>query len=91
MLVELDPPGAGTATVTARLETAHQASDWFRWARVSFDDIELLARRAGYGIVNRQQLGNRWFARLGRLVVAKPDRLADPAGPPGTQPKLDEE
>ncbi len=64
VLVELDPPETETATVTARLETADQASDWFRWARVSFSDIELLAGPAGYRVVNRQQLGNRWFARL---------------------------
>ncbi|HUO75288.1 MAG TPA: methyltransferase domain-containing protein [Solirubrobacteraceae bacterium] len=64
VLVELDPPGAETATLTARLETVREVSDWFRWARVSFDDIEMLAGPAGYEVVSRWQLGNRWFARV---------------------------
>ena len=76
VLVELEPPGAETATVTARLETAHQASDWFRWARVSFSDIESLAGSAGYHVINRRQLGERWFARLGCHGVADRDLIA---------------
>ncbi len=66
VLVELDPPGAHTGTLTARLETARETSHWFRWARVSFDDIEAIAGAAGYNLLDRQQQGNRWFASLRR-------------------------
>jgi hypothetical protein len=65
--------------VTARLETADQASDWFRRARVSFSDIELVAGPAGYRVVNRQQLGNRWFARLGWGDVCDPEARCGPS------------
>ena len=89
VLVELDPPDAETATVTARLETARQASDWFRWARVSFSDIEPLAVRAGYRVLNRRQLGNRWFARLGWRDVADRTRVTDRARRSCSKAELD--
>jgi SAM-dependent methyltransferase len=64
VLVELDPPGCATTTLTARLERGREVSHWFRWARVSFDDIELVAHAAGYDALDRWEHGNRWFAQL---------------------------
>jgi SAM-dependent methyltransferase len=66
VIVELDRPGASTATLAARLEIATEASDWFRWARVSIDDVEPIARDAGYEVIDRARLDGRWFARLRR-------------------------
>jgi len=64
VVVELDPPGAGTATLTARLETPQDISSWFPWARVSFDDIDVIATAAGYRVSDLRQHGGRWFAAL---------------------------
>jgi SAM-dependent methyltransferase len=64
LLVELDPPGARTGTLSARLETARDVSRWFPWARVSFDDIDAVADASGYGILRRWQHRSRWFALL---------------------------
>ena len=64
VLVELDPPGTTTETLTARLESAHGASAPFRWAWVAFDDIATVAAAAGYLVDGRWRHGDRWFARL---------------------------
>ena len=66
VLVELDPPGADTGSLVARIETAAEASAWFRWARVAFGDIEAIAGAAGYALLECAHHGTRWFARLGR-------------------------
>ena len=65
VLVELDPPGADSGTVVARIETRTQVSAWFRWGRVAVGDIEAIARAAGYAVHECAHHGARWFARLG--------------------------
>jgi SAM-dependent methyltransferase len=67
VIVELEAPGARTGTLAARLETARSRSHWFRWARVSVDDIEPIAVASGYDVLERARHAERWFARL-RLV-----------------------
>jgi SAM-dependent methyltransferase len=64
MLVELDPPGAPTGTITARLEASHSASDWFPWARVAAGEIGAICEEAGVVQVGRWARDGRWFARL---------------------------
>jgi SAM-dependent methyltransferase len=66
VLVELDPPHALTATLTATLRSVDSESAPFRWARVASRDIKSLARVADMELVERTAHGGRWFARLQR-------------------------
>ena len=66
VLVELDPPGTATRSLAARIETRAEVSAWFRWARVACDDIDTIARAAGYAVRECAHHGSRWFARLRR-------------------------
>jgi SAM-dependent methyltransferase len=66
VLVELDPPYALTATLTATLRASGSESAPFRWARVASRDIESLADAAALDLVERTSRGGRWFARLCR-------------------------
>ncbi len=75
VIVELDPPGTGTESLLARIETRAEVSASFRWARVAFGDIEAIAAAAGYALLDCAHHGTRWFARLGRERVR-----------PGSQP-----
>jgi SAM-dependent methyltransferase len=70
VIVELEAPGARTVTLAARLETARSRSHWFRWARVSVEDIEPIAEVAGYEVLDRARRAERWFARLRRCPIA---------------------
>jgi hypothetical protein len=64
VLVELDPPHALTATLTATLCTRSLESSPFSWARVASRDIESLAEAAGLTVIDRAMRGGRWIARL---------------------------
>jgi SAM-dependent methyltransferase len=64
VLVELDPPHALTATLTATLRTGATESSPFSWARVASRDVESLAESSGLTVVDRAARGGRWFARL---------------------------
>jgi SAM-dependent methyltransferase len=66
VLVELDPPHALTATLTATLRATGAESLPFRWARVASRDIGALAETAGLSVVDRASRGGRWFAWLRR-------------------------
>jgi SAM-dependent methyltransferase len=66
ILVELDPPGSATASVTVRLETVREHSEWFTWAHVAADLIDSRACAAGLCVVDRWTLEGRWFASLAR-------------------------
>jgi SAM-dependent methyltransferase len=66
VLVELDPPHALTATLTATLRTGATESSPFSWARVASRDVESLAESSGLTVVDRAARGGRWFARLQR-------------------------
>ena len=64
LLVELEPPGASSCALRARLETRGEVSAWFPWARVATGDIEPVARVAGLSVADCWRSGDRWFARL---------------------------
>lgn len=64
ILVELDPPGAGSWRGQVRLAYGSRTSDAFGWAFVSVDDIIVLAERAELSIVDTWTEADRWFAYL---------------------------
>ncbi len=66
VLVELDAPGSASTSVTVRLETVREHSEWFTWAHVAADLIESPAEAAGLRVVDRWTLEGRWFASLAR-------------------------
>jgi len=66
VLVELDQPGATTASMRARIETPLRVSSWFPWARVSAAGVGPVARAGGFEVVETWSLDDRWFARLAR-------------------------
>jgi SAM-dependent methyltransferase len=63
-LVELDRPGTGLRTETARL-AAH--TGWFPWARLGVDAIHEPAGDAGLSVRSTTTVGARWFAELARV------------------------
>jgi SAM-dependent methyltransferase len=65
-LVELDPPGAPTLRTRLRIEAPGLVSEWFRWARVGVDGIDLAAGRAGLQVHDVVTAGGRWLAHLRR-------------------------
>jgi SAM-dependent methyltransferase len=64
VLVELDAPGVGVVREGVRLEDGEIVSDWFAWARVGVDAVQLPARAAGLRVAARWRDGGRWFAEL---------------------------
>jgi SAM-dependent methyltransferase len=61
-LVELEPPGAGLRTGSARLAGAA----WFPWARVAVDAVHDLAADARLRVTGTSGTDGRWFAELVR-------------------------
>ncbi len=66
LLVELDPPTARTSSTLARIETPHEVSSWFPWARVSVRDLDSIARASGFRAIESSSRGGRWFTRMQR-------------------------
>ncbi|CAB4949270.1 unannotated protein [freshwater metagenome] len=76
VLVELDPPGAATATAEdpgdgtdafrIRIESDGSTSAWFPWARVTVDSIAEPAAAAGLTVEDRWTDGDRHFCALRR-------------------------
>ena len=66
LLLELDPPGAGTVTRQLRLERGGTASEWFAWAHVGVDALDGHAAAAGLAVHDRWCDGGRWFAAAAR-------------------------
>jgi SAM-dependent methyltransferase len=64
VLAELDAPGAGVVRGRVRIEHGANASDWFAWARVSVDAVDVPARAAGLRVIARWHDDGRWFAEL---------------------------
>jgi SAM-dependent methyltransferase len=64
LLVELDPPGARSGPLRARLETSVARSAWFPWARVAAGDIVAVADASSLRVAGCWESGGRWFARL---------------------------
>ncbi len=65
-VVEVGAPGSRAGRASVRIEAPGLASDWFPWARVSADDVEDLAARAGFDVESLTRHGDRWFAHLRR-------------------------
>jgi len=76
-LVELEPPGSPLRREEVRLCYAGLASAWFPWAFVGTDQIEDVARDAGFGEVETWTVEGRWFASIGCRVVS--EALPEPA------------
>ncbi|WP_232827603.1 methyltransferase domain-containing protein [Jiangella endophytica] len=68
-VVETAPPGTGSWTGEARLERDDETSGWFPWARVAADDLVRVAAAAGLWLSGWHIEGDRWFARLGRVIA----------------------
>jgi SAM-dependent methyltransferase len=65
-LVEVAPPGSTSRRLALRLHRAGEVSSPFPWATTSADDVASVAASAGFVIVDRWQLGRRWFVELAR-------------------------
>jgi SAM-dependent methyltransferase len=65
-LVEVDPPGVASQTLTVRIEHADHRGPWFPWARVSADDIDGLLDAAGLLPAGIDCHNGRWFARASK-------------------------
>jgi SAM-dependent methyltransferase len=66
VVAEVEPPGATTRTMTARLESSRGVSPWFAWATVGADQFDRLAVAAGLRAVGLDVGGERWFGRAVR-------------------------
>ena len=64
LLVELDPPGAGSWHGLVALRHGERTGPPFAWAVVAADDLDALARHAGLRVLDRWADAGRWFARL---------------------------
>jgi SAM-dependent methyltransferase len=64
VLVELEAPGTGCATVLTRLERGGEVTPWFDWARVGVDAVAGPADLAGLRVQDTWVAGERWFASL---------------------------
>lgn len=68
LLVELDRPGRTSGAVRLRLECGRgaDAGPWFRWARLSVDDVARMAAGAALRVRSVWSEEDRWFAELAR-------------------------
>ena len=64
VLVEVDGPGSPTTVEEVRVECGGAVGPWFRWARVSIDDIDPIANRAGFTRTWTHEEADRWFVEL---------------------------
>jgi SAM-dependent methyltransferase len=64
VLVEVEGPGVGVCSVTARIEVGSEVSAWFPWARVGLSGLARLAAVSDYRIEEAWPGGDRWFASL---------------------------
>ena len=66
-VVEVEPPGAPTETLTVRLQCLDGAAGPpFPWAQVGADAVPSLAAEAGLRLHRLEAGAGRWFARLVR-------------------------
>jgi SAM-dependent methyltransferase len=64
ILVELDPPGAGSWAGPVTLHHGGRHSDCFPWAAVAADDLYALAERSALAVLECWTEARRWFARM---------------------------
>ncbi len=63
-MVEVDPPGSPTMASEARLERAGEITEWFPWACVGADELDLVAADTGLRRTEWRSVDGRWFALL---------------------------
>jgi SAM-dependent methyltransferase len=62
VLVEVDPPGSPTESISVRLDGVSAGT--FPWARVGAGDLETVARPAGFAMEDLWIAQGRWFGCL---------------------------
>lgn len=67
VLLEVEPPGCGLRRERARLAGEDSWGDWFDWAFLDADALELAGFSAGLRMRWLVERDERWFAELGRL------------------------
>ncbi|MEV4678506.1 methyltransferase domain-containing protein [Actinomadura sp. NPDC049382] len=70
VLVEVDPPGAGSRIEPVRLRSEYTVGEWFTWARVSADAAGDLAAASAATVTELWEEAGRWFIAL----RARPER-----------------
>ncbi|KAA2252116.1 methyltransferase domain-containing protein [Solihabitans fulvus] len=66
VLVEVESPGRGAGRQRARVSAAEQRGEWFDWAWLGADAVELAADVAGLRCAWLTERSGRWFAELVR-------------------------
>ena len=66
VLVECDPPGSTTGPVQVRVEHDGATSDWFPWAHLCVEHVDLAASAAGLVVTEQWVEADRWFVALER-------------------------
>jgi SAM-dependent methyltransferase len=69
ILCELEPSGTASRCELIALEDGDGVrSGWFAWARLSVDELDTIAARAGFASLETWQDQGRWFSRLARVA-----------------------
>jgi SAM-dependent methyltransferase len=68
-LVELESPAVRGAPQLVRFEVDGVPGPWFRWSRVTIDDLDTIARASSFAPARTWCDGRRWFAQLRRLEI----------------------
>jgi SAM-dependent methyltransferase len=64
VVVELDPPGSGSAVVRVRVAHGLRRSDWFPWCHLAANHASVVAEAASLRVAEQWQDTGRWFAVL---------------------------
>jgi SAM-dependent methyltransferase len=64
VLAELEAPAGAPRAQRVRLEGPRVTSNWLPWHFVGYEEIDQLARSAGFAATERWRAGDRWFAQL---------------------------
>jgi hypothetical protein len=64
VVVELDPPGSGSAVVRVRVAHGLRRSDWFPWGHLAANHASVVAEAASLRVAEQWQDTGRWFAVL---------------------------
>ncbi|MEU8804604.1 class I SAM-dependent methyltransferase [Spirillospora sp. NPDC048819] len=64
VLMEVEPPGAGSRTEPLRLRSGRSVGEWFTWAHVSADAAAGLAAACAATVTELWEEADRWFVAL---------------------------
>ncbi|WP_433461314.1 class I SAM-dependent methyltransferase [Spirillospora sp. CA-128828] len=64
VLMEVEPPGAGSRTEPLRLRSDRSVGEWFPWAHVSADAVAGLAAECAATVTEFWEEADRWFVAL---------------------------